>query len=279
MRKLLNKILPKVYRLYFNVLVLFSKKIAAKKTFDVFVTVRKGKVLPQQHDYLEAAKNSILEACGHRLQTYLWPGKKEMVLLVHGWESNSFRWRILIEKLHEADYNIVAFDAPGHGHSSGKYLYLPLYSDCIQKVIETYSPKHVIGHSFGGMAILLDEFNHQNTNVEKIVTIGSPSEFYELLAHYQKLVGFNNRVLNAFETHIIKRFGMSVRDFSSSRFVNNNTKQGLLIHDELDMLAPFHASEKVHANWEGSTFIRTKGLGHSMHQDDINNRIVNFLES
>lgn len=279
MRKFLNNVLPRTYGLYLNILLLFSKRKAAEKTFEIFFAVRKGRVLPKQEEYLKVTKNIILEASGHRLQTYHWPGKKETVLLVHGWESNSFRWRNLIGKLQEADYNIVAFDAPGHGHSSGKFLHFPLYADCIQKVIETYAPQHIIGHSYGGMAILFDEFNHQNTHVEKIVTIGSPSEFHELLKHYQNLTGFNNGVLNAFETLIIERFGYSVSDLSSSRFVKSNTKKGLLVHDELDRFAPFHASERVHADWEGSKFIRTKGLGHSLHQDHINDRIVKFLES
>jgi len=258
-------------------LALFSKRKAAKKAFDVFVTIRKGGVLAKQQDYLEAAKHTILEVCGHQLQTYRWPGNKETVLLLHGWETNSFRWRNLIAKLQESDYNVMAFDAPAHGYSSGSKLYLPLYADCIQKAIQTFAPKYLIGHSFGGMAILYDEHLHQNKGVEKIVTIGSPSEFYELLDHYQKLLGFNDRVLHAFEAYIIERFGVSVKEFSSSRFVENNTKKGLLLHDELDRLAPFQASERVHAAWKGSTFIRTKGLGHSLHQDHINERIVGFL--
>lgn len=279
MRKLLNTLLPKVYGLYLNALVLFSKKKAAKETFEIFSTVRKGRVLPQQQAYLEAAKDRILEVGEHQLQAYRWPGNRETVLLVHGWESNSFRWRNLIVKLREANYDVVAFDAPGHGHSSGKNLHLPLYADCIQRAIECYAPQHLIAHSFGGMAVLFDAFKNRNKKVEKIVTIGSPSEFSELLGHYQRLLGFNNRVRQAFEVYIVKRFGSSVTEFSSSRFVKNNPKKGLLLHDELDALAPFHASEKVHSDWKGSIFIRTKGLGHSLHQDHINEQIVGFLLS
>lgn len=259
-------------------MALFSKKKAAQKAFEVFSTVRKGRVLPQQQEYLNRAKDQVLEIAGHRLQTYRWPGTKETVLLVHGWESNSFRWRNLIGFLQEANYDIVAFDAPGHGYSSGKNLHLPLYGQCIRKVIETYDPKYLVGHSLGGMAILYTEYNWPNKNVEKIVTIGSPSEFHEILDHYQELLGFNDRVLKAFEAYGLERFGFDIRHFSSSKFVADNHKKGLLFHDELDVLAPFHASEKVHARWKGSRFVRTKGLGHSMHQPEINEQIVAFLE-
>ncbi|WP_299531963.1 alpha/beta hydrolase [Ulvibacterium sp.] len=279
MKKTFNKLLPRLYGAYFNILSLFSKKKTAEKAFNLFCTVRKGRVLPQQSDYLEKAKYSIEDTLGHQLQTYHWPGNKETVLLVHGWESNSFRWRNLIAKLRNSDYNVFAFDAPAHGHSSGKMLYVPLYADCLQHMIKTFNPIHLIGHSVGGMTILYNQSKHSHSEVEKIVTIGSPSEFHEILEHYQKLLGFNTRVLKAFENYIFERFGFQVRDFSSSKFVENNTKKGLLLHDELDILAPFHASEKVHARWKGSQFIRTRGLGHSMHQDYLNEQIIDFLKS
>ncbi|CAM3514971.1 alpha/beta fold hydrolase [Zobellia roscoffensis] len=279
MKKTLNKMLPKVYGRYFNLLARASKKRAAEKAFYVFCTVRKGKVLPNQKEYLDKAKSDTLTVKDYTLQTYYWPGSKETVLLVHGWESNTFRWRNLITKLQEADYNIIAFDAPAHGYSSGKYLNVPLYSDGVQAMIDKYAPKYLIGHSVGGMTLMYNEFYHKNESVEKMVTIGSPSEFYEIMDHYQRLLGFNIKVRKALEAFVFDRFGFTVKEFSSSRFAETNSKKGLLFHDELDKLAPFHASEAVHAHWKNSTFIRTKGLGHSMHQEHINDQIIDFLNN
>ncbi|NNE77324.1 MAG: alpha/beta hydrolase, partial [Pricia sp.] len=82
MRKFSKEIMAKVYGLYLNVLVLFSKKLAAEKAFQIFSKVRKGQVLSQQYAYLEAAKNEVLNACGHSIQTYRWFGARETVLLV-----------------------------------------------------------------------------------------------------------------------------------------------------------------------------------------------------
>ncbi|WP_194532453.1 alpha/beta fold hydrolase [Zobellia nedashkovskayae] len=279
MKKTLNKMLPKVYGRYFNLLARVSKTRAAEKAFYVFCTVRKGRVLPNQKEYLDKAKSGALEVKNHTLQTYHWSGSKETVLLVHGWESNTFRWRNLIAKLLEANYNIVAFDAPAHGYSSGQYLDLPSYSDGVQAMIEKYNPKYLIGHSMGGMTLMYNEFYHKNEGVEKMITIGSPSEFYEIMDHYQRLLDFNDNVREALEAYVLNRFGFTVKEFSSSRFAKTNTKKGLLFHDELDKLAPFHASEAVHSYWNDSTFIRTKGLGHSMHQEHINDQIVDFLNN
>ncbi|MEZ4811465.1 MAG: alpha/beta hydrolase [Allomuricauda sp.] len=131
MKKLLTKILPLAYGKYFNVYTFFSPKKAAHRAFTLFCTVRKGRVLPQQAKYLDDAKLEREHVAGHHLQSYRWKGGGETVLLVHGWESNTFRWRNLIKKLREADFNVIAFDAPAHGHSTGKLLYVPLYEEVV----------------------------------------------------------------------------------------------------------------------------------------------------
>ncbi len=123
----MNKYLPPLYGAYFNLLSLISRKRVAQQAFDTFCKVRKGRILPHQKEFLDGFKNEALQIAGHRVQTYQWHGDKETVLLVHGWESNAFRWRNLIAKLRENDFNIIAFDAPGHGYSSGRKLHVPLF--------------------------------------------------------------------------------------------------------------------------------------------------------
>ncbi|MEM8999995.1 MAG: alpha/beta hydrolase [Bacteroidota bacterium] len=279
MKKLIAKALPLIYGKYFNLIALVCPKKAAEKAFTLFCTIRKGRVLPRQKDFLDNAKADVLPSAGHQIQTYQWPGKKETVLLVHGWESNAFRWRNLIEKLRAADFNVVAFDAPGHGNSSGQMLYVPLYSDCLQDVIQKYDPKYLVGHSVGGMTILYNDHKNQNAKIEKMVTIGSPSEFYEIMDHFQDVLKFNHHVMKALDAYVFERFAMHINDFSSSVFVGSNTKKGLLFHDRLDQLAPYHASEKVHKDWKGSRLVSTEGLGHSMHQEEVNDQIIEFLET
>jgi len=278
MKKLLIKILPPLYGQYFNVLVLFNQKKAAKSAFNLFCTIRKGRVNEKQKSFLDKAKKNVEIISNHEIQVYEWKGNGETVLLIHGWESNTFRWRNLIEKLQKSNFNIIAFDAPAHGYSSGKKLNVPLYSDCLQILIEKYQPKHLIGHSVGGMTILFNDHKHQNPKIDKMVTIGSPSEFKEIMEDYQNLLGFNGRVMRSLDSYVFNLFDMRITDFSSSKFVQTNTKKGLLFHDRLDTIAPYHASERVHKDWKNSQLISTEGLGHSMHQENINNKIVAFLQ-
>ena len=277
MSEFLKKIITKLYGLYFNTLVWFIPKKVGEQAFKVFSKVRKGHVLPQQANYLEGAKLETLEVDNHKVQVYQWSGKKDTVLLVHGWESNTWRWHKLIEKLQKASYNIIAFDAPAHGYSTGNNLSVPLYAEALQVALIKYKAKTIIGHSMGGITILYNEYKNPNPLIEKIVTIGSPSEYHEILTHYKMLLGLSNNVMNTLKTYIYDRFGFTPKELSSSRFVLSNSKKGLLFHDRKDTITPYHASVAVQENWKGSTLISTEGFGHSMHQEEVNDQIIDFL--
>ncbi|KPM31470.1 Alpha/beta hydrolase fold protein [Croceitalea dokdonensis DOKDO 023] len=279
MKKILSTLIPHLYGQWLNVIAIFSPTRAAKIGFQIFTTIRKGRVLPQQKSFLDAAKHSVETIKGHQVQAYSWPGTKPTVLLLHGWESNTHRWHKLIAKLREHQYHVLAFDAPAHGYSTGKKLHVPLYAEVLRHFINTHKPTFLIGHSMGGMTALYDHYLHPQTTVRKIVTIGSPCEFEGFMHHYQNLLKFNQRVWDAMDQGLKQWFGYHFTEFSSARFVAENTLPGLLFHDKLDKQVPYTASVKVHEHWKNSQLILTEGLGHSMHQDEVNEQIIGFLEA
>lgn len=278
MKKVITKFLPFAYGAYFNSLVHFAPEKVAKKAFDVFSTVRKGKVSAAQAPFLDIAKDKVHHVADYQIQAYHWIGNGPTVVLVHGWESNVWRWHKLIAKLQQADFNIIAFDAPAHGYSSGKLFHVPLYAEVLEKIIQYYRPQHLVGHSVGGMTALFHEYYYPGAAIDKIVTIGAPSEFHEIMAQYQAILGLNAKVMQAMDNHLFSRFGFHIREVSSARYVKTNTKKGVLFHDRSDNIAPYHASESVNAAWKGSRLFSTDGLGHSMHQDEVNDQLIAFLK-
>lgn len=279
MEKLIYKYLALAYGQYFNSLALVSKRKAAEKAFNLFCSPRKGRVLPHQKEYLEAAKDKTIQMDTIQIQTYNWSGYKETVLLLHGWESNVFRWKNLIEKLQESNFNIIAIDAPGHGNSSGNILNVPLYTECTNVVIGTYNPSFVIGHSMGGMTTIYNQYKYPNPGIKKLVSLGSPSELSELMDHYQNLLSFNDAVLMELEKYIYDLYKIEVHEFSAAKFSRQIYQEGFIVHDELDTIAPFSAAERIHGQWKNSSLLRTSGLGHSLHQEEVNQRIIDFLKS
>ena len=116
----------------------------------------------------------------------------EPILLVHGWESNTHRWKYLIEKLHLKNFNIIAFDAPAHGFSSGKLFNIPLYAECLQKIIELYRPNHIIAHSVGGMTSIFHQYKYPNLEIEKLIVLAPPSEMSIIMRGYQKTLNLTH---------------------------------------------------------------------------------------
>jgi len=276
---MLKKLIPKFYGSALNFQAFFSKETAGRNALRVYSKVRKGSVLPIQKEFLDAAKHQQLHICDVTIQTYHWSGKGKKVVLVHGWESNTYRWRMLVEKLQEADFDIYAFDAPANGYSSGKILNHWLYQETLQKVKERYRPEYLIGHSMGGMTIMYNQYLNPDAIIKKIVTIASPSEYHELMRYYKNLLSLSRKVMNALQAHIKHKFGFQFHEFSTAHFAKTNSKTGLLIHDKDDEATPYWCSEQVHTNWKNSKLITTEGLGHSIQDDAINGKIIDFLKS
>jgi len=279
MKKISIAVLSFLFGRYFNFLAIFSKKRAAKQAFYLFCTPRKGKIAVSQKEFLATAKSNTVTIENHIIQVYEWWGTGATVLLVHGWESNSWRWHKLIQTLQQKKHRIIAFDAPAHGGSEGPIFNVPLYASCIDFMSSKYRPKHIIGHSIGGMSLLYHQYKFSDNSIEKLVTIAAPSELSIFMEQYQRMLRLSNTVMEALDSYFRNHFGFHIEEFKTFLFVRSLSKPGLILHDKEDKIAHISASQKVHKNWDNSTFIMTKGLGHSMHQDQVNSKILAFLNS
>ena len=279
MKKTINKYLPKVIGIQLNGLHLVRPKKAVKKAFSLFCIPRRGKVKPEQMDFLNNAKHEIVEAENLALQTYNWKNTGKTILLIHGWESNTFRWMSLIEKLKAENYNIIAFDAPAHGNSTGNHLHVPLYTKCVEAIVKRYSPDYVIGHSIGGMTTVFHQYSFPNPAIKKLVLLGPPSEITEIMDDYQKILNFKPRVMRDLDVYFKELLGYNFHEFSIAKFAGSIKQPGLIIHDTFDKIAPVSASKSIHKNYKNSKFIETEGAGHSLNNDYIHGEIIQFLNN
>ncbi|WP_121667654.1 alpha/beta hydrolase [Mesonia aquimarina] len=277
MKKTINKYLPKIIGVQLNSLHLVKPKKAVNKTFYLFCSPRRGKVKPEQAPFLAQAKAKKVKHEKHFLQTYHWPGKGKTVLLVHGWESNSYRWKSLIEKLQAEEFNIIAFDAPAHGHSEGTYIHVPLYSACINTMLKEFQPDFIVGHSIGAMTTVFNQHKKPEKTLEKLVLLGPPSELTEIMNDFQKILKLKPRVMKDLENHFHTTLGYKFKEFSIAGFAEKLSQKGLIIHDKYDKIAPVQASRAIHENWRESNLIETEGAGHSLNNNFINTEIIQFL--
>ena len=272
-------ILQKIIGLSVNLISFISPKASARIAIFLFTKPFKGHVTKDQSDFLATAFREEFFYKNTPIMSYRWLGQKDTVLLVHGWESNSSRWKNLILALKQQNFNIVALDAPAHGHSGGNRFNALLYAEFIQVVAQRFNPAVVIGHSVGGMSTIFSQNKYQNPFIKKIVLLGSPSEFKNILDRYTQVLGYNQRTTKQITSTIIARYGASPEDFSTAKQLKNITSEGLIIHDKNDHVIPYEDAVLIKAHFKKSALITTEGFGHALRDHSINKHICEFLEN
>ncbi|MGB5418625.1 alpha/beta hydrolase [Algibacter sp.] len=273
----MNKIIPKTIGATINFISYFSSPSAAKIAIKLFSTPRKGKTTSQELKFLETANQEQIQFEDFTIQTYHWKGVNETILLAHGWESNSFRWKDLINQLQTKNYNIIALDAPAHGSTGGKSFNAIRYSECINLVVKKFKITTVIGHSVGGMATVFFQHKYQFKPIKKLILLGAPSDFTGVLNRYEIMMGYNKRVSKAIENYILKHYHQLPDYFSPAVFSKEITAKGLIIHDKKDDIIPYQDALKFKQNYINSTHIATQGFGHGLKSETVYQHILNFL--
>lgn len=278
MDKTIQFILVKSVGLYINTLSYIASKKASALAYKLFSQPRKGRITKDKiPKTLLKAEHVSHKHNEYEFQTYIWKGNEDIILLIHGWESNASRWKKLLTHLKKTGKTIIAIDGPAHGKSSGKEFNVPTYAEFIDVVVQKYNPKIAIGHSIGGNAIAYFQA-HYNHNFEKIVLLGAPSDFKVILDNYIKMLSLNKRVHQSLIDYIKKRFNLTIDDFSASKFLKNSSIEGIVAHDIQDTVVLFEEGKKISKAWEKAKFIETKGLGHSMHDAYLYQAIVDFVQ-
>ncbi|MDO7171837.1 alpha/beta hydrolase [Mariniflexile sp. AS56] len=259
-----------------NFVSYFSPNAAAQLAIYLFSKPNKGKITEEEAPFLKTATQENVFYKNIPISTYHWKGSKETVLLVHGWESNAFRWKDLIEILQAQDYNIIAIDAPGHGNSGNKIFNVFLYSECINAVTSHFKIDSIIGHSVGATASAIS-LHKYHSPIKKLVSLGAPSNFAGIITNYVLMMGYNKRVTDAMNKYYLKHFEHEPDYFSAKNFLKDIQAKGLIIHDRKDRIISYRDALDISKHYKDSKLIKTMGLGHGLKNELVYNHILEFL--
>ena len=278
MKKARKFLLAKTIGGYLNILSYLNKQKAEEKVYQLFSTPRKGRL---KMDRLpKTLHQSLLVEFHHeneKYQSYVWQGDEKSILLLHGWESNSSRWKKTLKYLRPLGHTIIALDAPAHGLSDGVEFNMPKYANIISEFVKKHNPKILIGHSMGGATISYFLHKYKDHNIEKVVILGSPSDFNILAKNYYTLLSLNTKNQQLFENAIQAKFNITISEFSGHLFAKQFTQEALIVHDVNDKIVSVEEGQKYAAAWKNSTFLQTTGLGHGLHDHEVYLKLIAFL--
>ncbi|WP_298143943.1 alpha/beta hydrolase [Flavobacterium sp.] len=280
MHPFLYRILTKSIGAFLNVLHLVAPKKSDALAFQIFCTPRKGKIqLGKIPKVLQTAEKEIHNIADHDIAVYRFPGNGKKILLVHGWESNSKRWKKLLPYLKKAQFDIYAIDAPAHGKSSGTLFTVPLYAEVIAAMIQKFGIQQLIAHSIGGSASIYALHKSNPETVEKAAILGAPADLDVLISNYARILSLRPRNVRGLTQTFSTKFKLETQLFSSKIFVKSLQIKGFVAHDAHDDVVAFSESEKIIANWKDVTFVPTKNLGHSLHDANLYQQLLSFLKA
>ena len=278
MQKIQYFIITKLIGTYLNVMSYINLENAKSKAYQLFSQPRKGK-LHKEHlpKTLQSATLETFRYHNENFQTYIWEGSDEIILLVHGWESNASRWKKLLHYLKPLGKTIIAIDGPAHGLSEGTEFNAPKYAEFINVLTQKYQPKIIIGHSVGGAAIAFYLNKYKNPGIEKIILLGAPSDFKILSDNFVKLLNLNDRIRQQLEKYYFQKFNINLDDFAGHKFAQNFSQKAFIAHDIEDTVVLVEEGRKYAGAWVNAIYIETTGLGHSMHDAELYKKIAGFI--
>ncbi len=279
--KLAQKLVIGYYRAQLNIFSRLSKRKAAEKAFELFCTpyVVEKKKTPA---VFEKAEKLHLKFDSYQLVGYRWnhPQTKK-ALILHGFSSTIKKFDHFIIPLVKKGYEVIAFDAPAHGESSGKTINGFQYKDAIKAVYDQFGPIHsFIAHSFGGLALSLFMAEQEYQEHKKIVLIAPASETERAVDSFAAFLKIEDDVKEEMNRIIFERSGRQPNEISIRHIAKKIKADVLWIHDKDDDTTPWADAEKVqqdaHANFQ---FMLTEGLGHRrIYRDNkVKKAVIEFL--
>lgn len=261
--------LPKHYlikyiRTKFAILSAVSKKKAAKAAFHLFCTpqYRNTKPLPASFKRAESLEFSLGT---YRISGYRWnhPAPKK-ILILHGFESSVVNFDRYVGPLIQKGYEVLAFDAPAHGMSTGKEVNVLIYKNMIRQIYNDHGPIDAfLAHSFGGLAIslFLEDLPH-NHNI-KLVLIAPAMETKTAVDHFFRFLKLDDEVRKEFDNYLSQLGGKPAEWYSIVRASTNIKAQVLFLQDKQDEMTPLSdVTPLMEKNYSNFHFIISEGLGH-----------------
>ncbi len=231
----------------------WSAKIAAKW----FMTPQFFAAPAREAKFLETATGrDKVNGC----EVWRW-GKGPKVLLVHGWSGRGAQMMSFVEPLVASGFEVITFDAPGHGQSGKGISNLRMFANSIQSIVAKEGPlRGVIGHSLGGAAAVLA--TSRGASVDKLILIGMPSDLTRVFDFFCKAVGLTAETRERFYGEVERVVGLSAGEASPLFLGPRLSTPALLLHDPNDNQVNIHHARELEKVWPEARLELIPDVGH-----------------
>lgn len=188
-------------------------------------------------------------------------GQGPAALLVHGWQSQAADLHRLSTLLVDAGFQVWMPDLPGHGHSDGEHLSMPLAASVLHAVQGLSGPfKLAVGHSYGAASLV--HALAGGLDVQRVVVLATPTHYGHFARRAATQAGMPPDMLDPW----LAQLGASIGCHPDVIDMKSQARQlhipALVAHSRDDAIAPFERAQEVVSVWPGARWLPLEGLGH-----------------
>ena len=240
-----------------------SNALATKVALYLFFRPQRFKTPVREHQMRDAAEQIKFYASSiqKEIQVYRLNGKKQKVLLLHGWSGRGTQLFSFADELQKQNCEVITFDMPAHGQSPGNKTNVLELTYCIQDINQKFGPfDAAIAHSMGGFALL--RAIKDGLPLQSAAIIGSGDSIEGVFYRFSQQLHFSEKITERMITTVEKQFGTKLETYSSSMSIKEIDIPLLIVHDKDDKEAPYECSITLHDLARNSQLKLTSGLGH-----------------
>lgn len=192
----------------------------------------------------------------------LWRwGRGPKVILVHGWSGRGAQMSSFVEPLVEVGFEVIAFDAPGHGQSEPGLSSVYRFAQTIHEITKREGGVHaVIGHSIGGSAAVLA--TAQGALIERLILIGSPTDLNRVFEFFARRLSLSTRGRDCFYRAVEEKLGASPTELSPLTLAPQLQIPALLLHDPHDDQVHIYHAQALEKTWPTAQLRLVDNVGH-----------------
>lgn len=198
---------------------------------------------------------------GDGLSAAVWGCGGPRILLMHGWESRATQMYHLAQALVQKGLEVIAIDAPAHGHSGGGLANPVVFSEAILSAERQFGPFHgAIGHSMGAAALTIAM--EAGVTFERCVLISSPANLHQVLTGFAVHIGFPGKCIDAFVHSVENAVGRPAKELNAGKILARIRPDVLLIHAPDDKEVPYDSMKMILRDCPGLRTHTAHSLGH-----------------
>lgn len=256
-----------------------APRVARQWFIKLFFSPPRFPIPAAEMKFIQEAQRFKVTIWEREVSCYRW-GTGPIVFFVHGWAGRASQFKTFIPYFTNAGYQVIAFDAPAHGLTSGTETTIIDFKNTMLALEKIHGKPHaVVAHSLGGAASLFAIT--EGMCIDRLVTISTPTTGSQIIQEFSARLGASSTTSEALKKYIENRLHKPFDKFMAAHFVQqiNPGLRWLIIHDEDDKEAPVDNARLLKHHYASSEIYITRGLGHVriLKDEEVIQKSLSFL--